>query len=324
MKHCLKYVILAIAALLMGCNKAPDGVIKESKMARLIVDLNKAENYIETHADEFPDDSTKMALKQSIFAKHGISQELYDHSLEWYGHNMDVYCDVCDRALRQLEDEKKSLEKKINNAPTMARTINLAHPRYANHGDTADVWTGQRTWMLTTGMKDGILRWDLEPDDEHRAGDKYMLQARVISNARNMTATLAADYYDGSTTSITRQLATNEWNSISLQTDTTGRLRRVYGYIKYDMTQATVTLVDSVALLRTHLDHNTYGLIGAQMTVGRQASSKTQKAQNDSQVLREQQDELSRGRFQPKQGVNKPSHGSHIVNSPNAAHLPKR
>ena len=50
----------------------------------------------------------RQVLKQSIFAKHGVDQELYDHSLEWYGHNMDVYTDVCDRAMRQLEDEKKS------------------------------------------------------------------------------------------------------------------------------------------------------------------------------------------------------------------------
>ena len=47
----------------------------------IIVDLNKAEYYVQSHSNEFPDDSTRMALKQSIFAKHGVDQELYDHSV---------------------------------------------------------------------------------------------------------------------------------------------------------------------------------------------------------------------------------------------------
>lgn len=327
------YCLMLVFLMLVACNKAPDGVISENKMARLIADLNKAEYYVDSHNSEFPNDSTRMALKQSIFAKHGVSQEMYDHSLEWYGHNMDVYTDVCDHAMRQLEDEKKVLRKRAEHEPEMpARDEMLSQPTYANQGDTADVWTGRRSWLLTAGMQQGSLRWDLQPDAENQPGDKYMLRVKVMSNAHGgMTATLAADYSDGGTTIVTRPLSMTGWNMLMLQTDTLRQLRRVYGYISYHMQPQTVALVDSASLVRTHLDLNSYGLIGSQVTVNRQgqpsqpAKAAPQPHRNipDAHVLRDQADDRARGSFRPKDGVNKSSHPRHIEQSPNSRHLPR-
>ena len=324
------YCLVFVTALLASCNKAPDGVISESKMTQLIVDLNKAEYYVQSHGDDFPDDSTKMALKQSIFSKHGVDQELYDHSLEWYGHNMDVYIDVCDRAMRQLEDEKKSLAKRMEHEPDMplrGETTLPGVPTYASRGDTADVWQGRRSWMLTAGMQQGILPWDLQPDEENQMGDKYMLRVKVQSNSHGMTATLAVDYNDGSTSTITRPLATNNWNVMTLQTDSTRQLRRIYGYIRYNMQPQTVAMVDSIALVRTHMDRAAYGLIGSQVTVHRNGEAepapKITPALPDAHHQRDLADDQERASFRPKPGLNKPSHPRHIEQSPNAQHLPK-
>lgn len=324
------YCLIFVTALLASCNKAPDGVISESKMTQLIVDLNKAEYYVQSHGEEFPDDSTKMVLKQSIFAKHGVDQELYDHSLEWYGHNMDVYTDVCDRAMRQLEDEKKSLSKRMEHEPDMPMrdgTMLPSMPTYASHGDTADVWQGRRSWLLTAGMQQGILPWDLQPDMESQMGDKYMLRVKVQSNGHSMTATLAADYNDGSTSTITRPLATNNWNVMTLQTDSTRQLRRIYGYIRYNMQPQTVAMIDSIALVRTHMDRSSYGLIGSQMRVHRngeaEPASAVTPALPDAHHQRDLADEQERASFRPKPGLNKSSRTRHIEHSPNAQHLPK-
>lgn len=316
--------------LLASCNKAPDGVISERKMTQLIVDLNKAEYYVQSHGDEFPDDSTKMALKQSIFAKHGIDQELYDHSLEWYGRNMDVYIDVCDHAMRQLDDEKKSLARRLEHEPEMPtrdEPTRTGMPTYANHGDTADVWTGRRSWMLTAGMQQGTLRWDLQPDQENRPGDKYMLRVRVRSTSHSMTATLAVDYTDGTTSTITRPLSANDWNMMTLQTDSLRNMRRVYGYISYRMQPQTVAMIDSISLVRTHLDRQSYGLIGSQITVHRngepEPAAEARPTLPDAHQQRDLADEQERAAFRPKPGVNKSSHPRHIEHSPNSKHPPK-
>ena len=326
------YWSLVTLLVMSACNKAPDGVISENKMAHLLADLNKAEYYVETHSSEFPNDSTRMALKQSIFVKHGVDQEMYDHSLEWYGCNMDVYTDVCDRAMRQLEDEKKSLHKRAEHEPLHpTRELDSRRGTYASRGDTADVWSGRRSWVLTAGMHQGTLRWDQHPDDEHQPGDKYMLRVRIKSNGSSMTATLAADYNDGSTSTITRPLSTSDWNVLTLQTDTLRQLRRIYGYIHYAMRPQMIAFVDSVSLVRTHLDRNTYGLIGSQMTVNRQgepakptsALPHPTRPAPDAHELRDRADDEARATFRPKPGVNKSSHPRHIEHSPNSQHMPK-
>lgn len=295
---------------LAACNKAPDGVISESKMAQLVADLNRAEYYVETHSNEFHNDSTRMALKQSIFARHGIDQELYDHSLEWYGSNMDVYIDVCDRAMRLLEDEKKSLHRRMQHEPQPSRELASSQATYASSGDTADVWSGRRLWTLTSGMRQGFIQWDQQPDDEHQPGDKYMLRLRIKASNASMTAVLAADYNDGTTTTITRPLATSDWNVLTLQTDTLRQLRRVYGYIRYDMRPLSVAMIDSVSLVRTHLDRNTYGLLGSQTTVDRHHSSQPNKVEShptpavpDTHELRDQADARARRAEQNRHGA---------------------
>ena len=93
MRHTLSHILLLIvlATSLLACDKTPGGVMSKNKMADLIVDLQLAESYIESHAQEFPNDSSRMVIKQSIFKKHGITQEDYDSSLVWYAHNMEDY-----------------------------------------------------------------------------------------------------------------------------------------------------------------------------------------------------------------------------------------
>ena len=50
----ITYCLMLAVTLLASCNKAPDGVISERKMTQLIVDLNKAEYYVQSHGVSFP------------------------------------------------------------------------------------------------------------------------------------------------------------------------------------------------------------------------------------------------------------------------------
>ena len=53
--------------------------------------MYKAEAVMEQEEKTFYNDSTKKRLRQSVFMKHNVTQELYDTSLIWYAHNLDVY-----------------------------------------------------------------------------------------------------------------------------------------------------------------------------------------------------------------------------------------
>ena len=68
-------LLLALTLVLPSCGRTPGGVLSINEMADLIVDLQLADAYIDSHSMEYESDSSMMVIKQSIFKKHGITQE---------------------------------------------------------------------------------------------------------------------------------------------------------------------------------------------------------------------------------------------------------
>ena len=105
MRHATLHIstLLLLVLALLACDRTPRGVLSVNKMADLIVDLKLAEAYIEAHNRDFDSDSSKQVIKQSIFKKHGITQQDYDSSLVWYAHNMEDYTKAYDKAVGKLQ-----------------------------------------------------------------------------------------------------------------------------------------------------------------------------------------------------------------------------
>lgn len=87
-------IIVALVLMFASCDRTPDHVIKQKEMAALLADIHKGEGVIDLQSSHYRNDSAKKVLKQSIFISHGVTQEDFDTSLVWYGHNMDSYKDV--------------------------------------------------------------------------------------------------------------------------------------------------------------------------------------------------------------------------------------
>jgi hypothetical protein len=51
---------------------------------------------------------------------------------------------------------------------------------------------------------------------------------------------------------------------VDLQSDTARTVRRVYGYVSYDIKPGHTAYVDSLMLMRTHMSRSNYGYIHAQ------------------------------------------------------------
>ena len=273
-----------LIALLLSCDKTPGGVMSVNEMADLIVDLQLAEAYIDTHNADFESDSSRQVIKQSIFKKHGITQQEYDSSLVWYAHNMEDYTKAYDKAIGKLQSRYDKLEKKGGNGqeeeiidpgmPTHDATPRNAGPKLTNlsrdaHGDTIDMWQDQRSFMLTQGYGRGFITFDLPPDAEKQRGDRYQLAYKLTRGGNEFKVSLNVDYTDGSTHQISRGTNNDGWVMIDIQSDTARQVRRVYGYVSYDMKRAHTAYVDSLMLMRTHLSLSNYGLIHAQRELDR-------------------------------------------------------
>jgi len=288
-------LLLLIVLSLLSCDKTPRGVMSVNAMADLIVDLHLAEAYIDTHGSDFQTDSSKQVLKQSVFKKHGITQQDYDTSLVWYAHNMEDYVKAYDKAVGKLKNRYDKLDKggkrlsgeqeqEIMGAGPGEPTHNpipgttLPHPRGVKghkvlttdaRSDSADLWQGRRYYALAQGARRGFITFDVSPDAHKRPGDRYQLAYKLMRGGNEFKVNLSVDYTDGSTAQISRGTNSDGWVSIDVQSDSTRQVRRIYGYVSYDIKRGHTAYVDSLSLMRTHLNKDNYGYIHAQRLLER-------------------------------------------------------
>lgn len=274
-----------VASLFVGCDKAPSGVIPESDMVHVLVDFAKADALIEQSPDKFPDDSSKLALKQTILKKYDADLKMYDSSLVWYAHNLKLYSQLHDKAVEMLEKEGNIKHDK--NAPANGRLINLNASNgpsirrvYPSTGDSANLWKEPQHWLLTSAMKLGYITYDYKPDPEARPGDIYSLNLKAINaSGNNIKIMMAVDYTDGTTSYINRTVTTHGWSSYDLQCDTSRVISRVYGFLHYNIKPQKVAFIDSIYLLRTHHDPGKYNLFSIQRIAGPKEALKKDTAQ---------------------------------------------
>ena len=291
-------MLLVLALVFASCDRTPRGVLSKKQMADLIVDLQLADAYIDTHIADYGSDSSKMVLKQSIFKKHGITQEDYDSSLVWYAHNMEDYAKAYDKAIGKLKSRYEKLDKNgVNNTdraqdiagmegiqpgePTHNPVPGAASPgprgdKHLNKrlktdvkADSTDLWKGSRSYRLTQGARRGFICFELPPDAYYKPGDRYQLAYKLLRGSNEFKVSLCLDYTDGATAQITRGTNSDGWVTIDVQSDTARQVRRIYGYVSYGMKRGQSAYVDSLSLMRTHFNKGNYGFINAQRLLER-------------------------------------------------------
>lgn len=243
--------VLSAAVFLCSCQKTPDYVIKPQEMAELLADVHTGEAVVEANYTSFSNDSSKKALRQAIFDKHGVTHEQFDTSLVWYGHNIDKYLEVYDNTIKILQERYNATGSQI------------AMEETAMFGDSADVWQLSRHAIINSRYPSNMLSVDLIGDENFEPGDIYTFRARAIDNQeRNINWLITANYDDGyiDVLSTSNTIPANNWCEITFVTDSTKRLERIRGTLEFkaDPTPITDIWLDSISLVRKRLVPETY------------------------------------------------------------------
>lgn len=72
---------LLATTLLAACSKVPDGILSEKKMQGVLTDMLLAEAMVNVDYNTYKSDTMKLALYESVFRKHDITQAVYDARL---------------------------------------------------------------------------------------------------------------------------------------------------------------------------------------------------------------------------------------------------
>ena len=241
-----KYSVIALwtmTAWAASCSKVPSGILPEKKMKDVFIDMQLAENIINTNYQAYADSSHKGALYQAVFRKHNITQAVYDSSLVWYGKNLDILMRIYDLALNEINEQIRDLgDVQANAAPS------------ANQ-DSVNIWPRRDYLTLQPEALFNGTVFDIRPEKEYMSGSIFVLSMHIWGISPQMRHTpevrISAELTD-TTLVINKKIINDGPQEIILRTLPARRTQRVYGYIRMDKAGAAYhkIYIDSLRLIR--------------------------------------------------------------------------
>lgn len=240
-------LICVLLAPLSACKGVPDHVIEPDDMAELLADRHVAEAVVDYNAPQWRTDSQRVALRDAVYARHGATKQDVDTSLDWYGHNLARYMDVYDRTIEILEARLANSDTRLR----AATNLTIA-------GDSVDVWPDSRFYAISAQSPSHNLNFSLAGDANRERGDYYTWRAKFTNNQHESTWTIVAEYSDSTKEYIYERVNGPGWHQITLQTDSTRTALRIYGSLMARLPDRGAMWLDSVSLVRNHLNSETY------------------------------------------------------------------
>lgn len=212
-----------------------------------MADVHTGEAVIDLNRDKFFSDSTKQALKQSVYVKHGVSSEQVDSSLAWYGRNITYYMDVYDHTIEILE--QRLIESGNRVAAEMALSI---------AGDSVDIWPYPRYLSVYDRLPTKSITFNFTHDANRERGDIYIWRAKFFNNTENIRWGIVAEYTNGTVEYTSQNIRGDGRKELYFQSDSLLDAARIYGFLDGDNRRGTGLGIDSIEFVRKRLDNSRY------------------------------------------------------------------
>lgn len=181
-----------VVLLLDACRpRLPEGVISERKMERILYDFHMAQGIAENSIPDSGNIETfRYELIQAVYRKHGITEEQFDKSMNYYCSDLQRMHKIYKNLQRRYEREAMAYGQ------TNVRDV------FANlgaDGDTANVWGGFPVLIVRSKMDENIQAWHQTCDSTWLAGDELLWRFIPVSFSPRTPRSVIADlivYYD--------------------------------------------------------------------------------------------------------------------------------
>lgn len=239
-----RYGIAFLAvALLSACSKVPDEILSEKEMQKIMVDMQLAEAMIGADYKTYKEDIQKEALYQSVFRKHDITQAMYDSSLVWYGKNLDIYLQVYERVLADLDKRVIALgDVQADAGPTSLK-------------DSVNIWPRRSLLVLEPRALFNGVTFDIRPEANYSSGSSFVLGMDVwgVSKQMQNKPEIRLSVEQGDTTiTVNDTIFSDGYHEVILRSLPTKQVKRVYGFIRMDNADTVYYKVymDSLSLMK--------------------------------------------------------------------------
>lgn len=241
--------IIVWAMLLCSCSGTPDGVLGKSDMVNLLVDIHKAEGVIDMQRHIYNNDSMKILLRESVYAKYGLTAEEVDSSMSWYGSHVDKYMEVYGDVLKKFDEEIEDGKAKGMEAPVYAE------------GDSVDIWNQAATYRIDFKVPVRNIAFNFPADEHSKPGDNFTLQFKMLNKRDGgmcVRSSIFVKYDDGEIDFRESETGADGWSRLKLVSDSTKTVKAVYGSLSFDPSAGEIVYLDSVGLVRTRMLQQSY------------------------------------------------------------------
>lgn len=236
-------IMTLLLTLLASCEQRPKGVLSEKKMVKLLADMQIAEAYVTTQNPGMINDSLRYIYSNSVLESNHVSRAELDSTMKWYARNMDLY--------QQLYVE---VERELTRRQSKITGVNEAIAA------GSDMWPYGRNVMLMRNGSADVYTFSLE-GGEGQPGEVLHWRARLPLST-SVKALLGVDYEGGMSSFVSRSISYDKEVKLELQTDTSKRVRRVYGMVSVAGVNSLPVWLDSITLYTTPFDSTEYYKIG--------------------------------------------------------------
>lgn len=212
-------------------------VLDKEEMASLMADIHIAEAVVDMNNSAFPTDSSRQALKQSIYAAHGVTSEQVDSSYVWYGYHIEDYMEVYDRTIEIIEERQRDMLTASSEQVIMA-------------GDSVDIWPMANRLEFSRRSPSRILTFSIPADSNWRNRDVFSLRFNMASSRKPVIARMNIEYADGSTYYNLVAGRNKGQADVSVRIDSARQPLKIAGYILASPDDGETVLLDSIALVR--------------------------------------------------------------------------
>mgnify|MGYP002520867324 CR=1 FL=1 len=255
------FVCLVLAIGLMtsfqSCKPSvPSQYLSKGEMEDILYDIHVAEAMSSTESQPGGERADMITYKEAILKKYGVTSEDFDSSMVYYMRHTKLLHDIYVKLGDRLTAEAQSLGADVND---MNRFGNVSS------GDTANVWNGARSMVLSASAPLNYSSFDIPVDSGFHKGDRLMLdfEAQFIfqDGMRDGVAMIAVTFQNDSVASGNIRMSSSQHYSLQLEDRDSLGIKSVKGYFLLNngdfnsspsLTTLKLMFLQNIKLVRMH------------------------------------------------------------------------
>lgn len=250
--HRLLLPIVALLLAVVGCKPTvPSDYLSPSEMEDILYDYHLA---VAMAQNDHVSDMQRKTWQLAVLKKHGVEEKEFDRSMAYYMRHTERMQTIYEHLADRLGQEARALgasESELGQYGSVA-----------SRGDTANVWPGAKTLMLSTFAPYNQYSFEVRVDTAFHKGDRLVLSYDAVfilqEGVRNLNVGLVVTFANDSTVQQVQEVASVMRQTLIVEDRDSIGIKRVRGFFLLGRnappptTTLTLFFAENVKLVRIH------------------------------------------------------------------------